>query len=114
MAIILVNRYQKVVRADRRFGKPWLGHKFHNGEDTVHELRCWICGDWFNYSKKDAERLKSQGRWDYAKQRAKHCGSEHCQEWNRRYEAHQARVADESRDYHVALFKRLRKKGLVA
>lgn len=106
--------FQKVHRQDRRFGKNWLGHKFTRSDQTVHELRCWICGIWFNYSTKDYDSLVQKGMWDFQKERPKHCGDDHCMEWNRRYEAHRSKVMQESNEYYVDLFRKVKNKGLVA
>lgn len=106
-------RFQKIERNDPRF-KPFLGHKFEKQGQVVHDFRCWICGKWYNYSTLDISRLIKEGRWDFHKKRSKHCGSSHCEEWNRQHEAHKARVEAEHAITSLDLFKRLKKKKLVA
>ena len=71
------------------FKRPWVSRKYLNKEtgELVHELRCDICGKWYNYMTKDIEEIAKQGRWNVHKNRPHHCNSEHCQEYFRRYVA---------------------------
>lgn len=108
MAIVLSNKFKKLER------NGWLGHKFGRGDQVVHELRCWICGKWFNYSTKDIDAIVAQNRWDFRKSRPKHCGNSHCEEWNRRHELYQVKIQHEQEDYYRGLFLKLKKKGLVS
>jgi hypothetical protein len=109
-----MDKFKQVARQDRRYGKNWLGHKFTRADQTVHELRCWICGKWFNYSTNDIEKIANQCRWDFRKQRPKHCGNSMCEEWNRRHEAYQIKMQTEKDQYHQEIFLRLKKKRLVS
>jgi hypothetical protein len=108
------DRFKKVAREDRTAGKPWLGHKFRRSDQTVHELRCWICGKWFNYSTLDVDVLVAAGRWDFRKRQPKHCGNSHCEEWNRRHEIHLVKTKQEKDEYYAGMFAKLKRKGLVA
>ena len=114
MTYVTGDRFKQVDRGDRSAGRPWLGHKFRRSDKLVHELRCWICGKWFNYELQDIPAMVAQGRWDFSKQRPKHCGNSHCVEWNRRHEVFMVRTQQEEAEYHHKLFLRLKKKGLVA
>lgn len=110
---VFVPKFKQVDRKDRIFGAPWLGHKFTDGEQTVHEFRCWICGKWFNYSTSDIEGLIAKGRWHFSKNRPKHCGNAHCEEWNRRHEAFKLAASRDSAKYYADLYMKLKKKNLV-
>lgn len=76
-------------------GQPWVSRKYFKEStgDITHDLRCDICGKWYNYSLKDIERINREGRWNKQKNRPYHCNSEHCQEWHRRRCAHLWKVA---------------------
>ena len=107
------DKFQQVESGDPRFGR-FLGRKFVRIDQVVHELRCWICGKWYSYSSKDIDALTAKGMWDFRKRRPKHCGSSHCQEWNRRHEAFQVQTRKQSNQYYEELFMKLKRKKLVA
>lgn len=94
--------------------KPWLGHKFSDGSQVVHDFRCWICGKWYNYSDKDIPNLIKNGRWDFSKARAAHCGSSHCEEWYRQHLEHKKRYEEQFANNTWEFYKMMSKKRLVS
>ena len=87
--------------------RGWVSRKYQNENgEVVHDLRCDICGAWYNYSHKEIEKIIEQGRWNFLKKRPHHCGNSHCWDYFKRYEAAQFKKALEQLAMYQVLFKK--------
>lgn len=90
-----------------RLKHGWVSRKYRNEDgDVVHDLRCDICGRWYNYSHKDIEKIMQEGRWNVIKKRPHHCGKQHCWDYFERYMIAQKKKALE----HLAIYNTIFKK----
>lgn len=85
--LINANPYKKLDWKKDGFKKPWVSRKFRRegSDEIVHDLRCDICGRWYNYTTKDIEKIKIEGRWNPHKDRPHHCGNQHCWDYYHLY-----------------------------
>jgi len=90
MPTIIANRYQKLDWRKDGFKKPWVSRMYRRpGEaNMVHDLRCDICGKWYNYSTRDIPLLKEKDRWNSRLNRPFHCGNSLCQDYHQREMIH--------------------------
>jgi hypothetical protein len=91
MAYIIANRFQKLDWRKEGFKKPWVSRMYRRPGDIpmTHDLRCDICGKWYNYSTKDIPQIKMEGRWNSKLNRPHHCGNSMCKDYHERYMIHQ-------------------------
>jgi len=86
--------YRKLDWLKDGFNKPWVSRKFWKDGVIVHELRCDICGRWYNYSTKDIPQIVQQGRWNRKLKRPFHCGNSLCQDYHERTQRHLWKMAE--------------------
>lgn len=115
MAIIIANPYKKIDWRRDGFKKPWLGHRYWRGKGLPidGDKRCLVCGKWFSWSIKNKNKYILEHRWDFRRNEPIHCGSEHCQEWWRRYKISEKQKIKELNEYYERLFLKLKKQKLV-
>ena len=94
--IVIANKYQKLNWIKDGFRKPWVSRKYRRPGDTniTHDLRCDICGKWYNYSSKDIESIKAQKRWNYKTNRPYHCGKSLCWDYHEREMIHKMKMIE--------------------
>jgi hypothetical protein len=100
MSYIIGNKFRKLDWLKDGFRKPWVSRKYERDGQIVHDLRCDICGRWYNYSSRDIDKIKAEGRWNYSKNRPYHCGNSLCQDYHQRTLQHAVRIAKECNLYH--------------
>lgn len=108
MPTIIGSPYKKLDWQKDGFKKPWVSRKYLKPEtgEIVHDLRCDICGKWYNYTTKDIPNIIREGRWNIKTGRPHHCGNSLCVEYYRRYAAHLWKKAEEiARQCYPAAFK---------
>lgn len=96
MINIIANKYVKLDwRTDNRL-KPFVSRKYARpGSDVItHDLRCDICGKWYNYSTKDIPILKAKDWWNSRKNRPFHCGNSMCQDYHEREMIHKMKMVN--------------------
>lgn len=97
------------------------GHRFLLKTKLFGDKRCIYCGKWFHWKDTDALAWMSQNNLDDMNKdnaiEPLHCGSEHCQEFHRRYliaSKKKAQMEAERREISFFnLFKRLKKEGVI-
>lgn len=115
MPTLITDPYKKLTWHKDGFKRPWVSRKFRRGSggEIIHELRCDICGRWYNYSSNDIPKIIGQKRWNFLKLRPHHCGNSFCEDYFQRYKEHQEETARNLERNCFRLFKRLQKKRLV-
>lgn len=96
MISLITNKYEKLDwRTDGRL-KPFVSRKYARpGSDVItHDLRCDICGKWYNYCTKDIPLIQSQDRWNTRKNRPFHCNNSLCQDYHQREMVHKMKQID--------------------
>jgi hypothetical protein len=94
MTAIITNPYKE--RSFREYPKGFSGHRFERSgnehelnelgeKDYAHEMRCRFCGRWFIYHYKDKFQIMREGRWEFDRDRAAHCGNSSCDDFYRAY-----------------------------
>lgn len=67
--------------------KNYLGfkHVHRSNGVIVHDTRCVICGNWFNYeiTPDKVKRYMEELNWDLCRMEKEHCGDERCDDWHR-------------------------------
>lgn len=99
----------------------FCGHRFLLKTRLFGDKRCIYCGRWFHWKDSEAfEWIRTDNIDTMNKDGALeplHCGSEHCQEFHRRYLLHQEKVKVEEESRREILFfdvfKRLKKEGVI-
>jgi hypothetical protein len=64
--------------------RPWVSRKYERDGQICHDLRCDICGKWYNYSTKDIPQIIQKNRWNFKLKRPYHCGNSLCQDYHER------------------------------
>lgn len=97
------------------------GHRFLLKTRLFGDKRCIYCGRWFHWKDTDSLTWMFQKNIDGMNKDGAieplHCGSEHCQEFHRRYliaSKKRAQMETERREIiFFDLFKRLKKEGVI-
>jgi hypothetical protein len=98
------------------------GHRFLFKTRLFGDKRCIYCGRWFHWKDTDFLSWMRQKNIDNMNKDGAleplHCGSEHCQEFHRRYLIHQEKMRKEEEGRREILFfdlfKKLKREGLIA
>jgi hypothetical protein len=63
--------------------KPRLNYEMVEKADgtKAEQLRCPICGVGMTYDFKERDKMIQEGRWNFRKDRAEHCGSSTCYDY---------------------------------
>ena len=90
MPYIIANKFQKLDWRKDGFKKPWVSRMYRRPGDTnmTHDLRCDICGKWYNYPTKDIPQIILQKRWNFKLRRPLHCGNSFCKDYHERCVVH--------------------------
>lgn len=96
MPNIISNKFQKLNWLRDGFKKPWVSRMYRRPGEThmTHDLRCDICGKWYNYSTRDIPLIKAQDRWNSRLNRPFHCNNSLCQDYHQRETLHKIKMID--------------------
>lgn len=113
--IILTDKYQEVNAKElmKRGLKPKLGYIFEKGGNYVHDHRCLLCGKWFSYSRSDIPKMIEQNRWDFVKDKPRHCDNSSCYDYEEECRYWDKVRQEQKKDKCWELFSKLKKQKLV-
>ena len=109
---IIVDKFKEIDPVKNRF----LGYRFAKPGKACGEMRCFICGRYFNWDITQVEKYILERRWDEDRGEPAHCGKQHCHDYHRRYLIHLHRIENDS-EYLEAhtwnLYQRLQSQGML-
>jgi len=99
----------------------FTGRRFLLKTRLYGDKRCLYCGKWYHWKDTDSLTWLRMNNVDTMNKDGAleplHCGSEHCQEFHRRYliaEEKRHQMSEEKKDqYFFSLYKNLKKRGIL-
>jgi len=82
--------------------KSFLGERWAKNGNVAGDLRCRLCGKWFSWSVFNKKQYAMSNRWDFQRDEPKHCGSQHCFDYEARYQKHLAKMQNDP-SYHAEM-----------
>lgn len=111
--IVEKSRYVSNHELMRRGSQAKLGFHYETSTQMMHKMKCVLCGNELIYNRSDVYNMIEQGRWDFRKDKPKHCHRKACYDYEEECRQWAVKRGNTKREEAWELFLKLKREKII-